>query len=59
MPTWRAIEAMTNPTLQSFRIGPQQQSIDPEAIAQAMINSAREIAQNMAESAMNAEADAA
>ena len=54
-----AIEATANPALQSLKIGPQQQAIDPAAIAQAMINSAREIAQNMAESALNAEADAA
>ncbi|MDP6653470.1 MAG: hypothetical protein QGF90_15400, partial [Gammaproteobacteria bacterium] len=54
-----AIEATANPALQSLKLGPQQQAIDPAAIAQAMINSAREIAQNMAESALNAEADAA
>ncbi|MBT6927832.1 MAG: hypothetical protein HN984_16655, partial [Marinovum sp.] len=54
-----AVEATANPALQGLNIGPQQQSIDPAKIAQAMIDSARQIAQNMAEGALNAEADAA
>ncbi|MEL0098895.1 MAG: hypothetical protein VW907_05020, partial [Opitutae bacterium] len=43
-----AIEATSGPTLQGLKFGPQAQAIDPAAIAQAMINSAREIAQGMA-----------
>ena len=53
-----ALEATSGASTQGFVGGIQKQAIDPAAIAQALINSAREIAQKTAEGAMNAEADA-